>query len=81
MNFERLSNARKYLIEVFDKYDFDKPVKLDVQSDILKQVLFLNIGHYVFISDLENVYQKLDWSEISMDKVRVTGRIYQDILI
>lgn len=74
MNFERLSNARKYLIEVFDKYDFDKPVKLDVQNDILKQVLFLNIGYYVFIPDLEMVYQKLDWSEISMDKVRITGK-------
>lgn len=74
MDYERISNARKYLIEAFDKYNFNKPVKLNVQSDILKQVLFLNIGYYVFISDLENVYQKLDWSEISMDKVRVAGR-------
>lgn len=74
MDFERISNARKYLIEAFDKYNFDKPVKLEVQSDILKQVLFLNIGYYMFISELENVYQKLDWSEISMDKVRITGK-------
>ena len=74
MNYEVVSKARKYLIEIFSKYDFDRPVKLNVRSDILKQVLFLNIGYYMFISDLENVYQKLDWSEISMDKVRVAGK-------
>lgn len=74
MDYEKISNARKYLIEAFDKYNFDKPVKLRVQSDILKQALFLDIGYYVFISGLENVYQKLDWSEISMDKVRIAGK-------
>ena len=74
MNYEGVSKARKYLIEVFSKYDFDGPVKLNVRSDILKQVLFLNIGYYVFISDLEDVYRKIDWSNISMEKVRVAGR-------
>ena len=74
MNYEVVSKARKYLIEIFSKYDFDRPVKLNVRSDILKQVLFLNIGYYVFISDLEDVYRKIDWSNISMEKVRVAGR-------
>lgn len=74
MNYEVVSKARKYLIEIFSKYDFDRPVKLNVRSDILKQVLFLNIGYYVFISDLEDVYKKIDWSNISMEKVRVAGR-------
>ena len=74
MNYEVVSKARKYLIETFSKYDFDRPVKLNVRSDILKQVLFLNIGYYVFISDLEDVYKKIDWSNISMEKVRVAGR-------
>lgn len=74
MNYEGVSKVRKYLIEVFSKYDFDRPVKLNVRSDILKQVLFLNIGYYVFISDLEDVYKKIDWSNISMEKVRVAGR-------
>lgn len=74
MGYEGIRKARKYLIEVFDKYDFDEPLKLNVDGRILKEVLFLNIGYYVFISDLENVYQKLDWSNIPMDRVRVAGK-------
>lgn len=74
MNYEGIRKARKYLIEVFDKYDIEEPIKLNVSSRLLKEVLFLNIGYYVFIADLENVYKKLDWSNISMDKVRVAGR-------
>lgn len=74
MDYVGVRKARKYLIEAFDKYDFEEPIKLNVRSDILKQVLFLNIGYYVFIADLENVYKKLDWSNIPMDRVRVAGR-------
>ena len=74
MDYVGVRKARKYLIEAFDKYDFEEPIKLNVRSDILKQVLFLNIGYYVFISDLEDVYKKIDWSNISMEKVRVAGR-------
>lgn len=74
MDYEGISKARKYLIETFSKYEFDEPLKLNVRSDILKQVLFLNIGYYVFISDLEEVYKKIDWSNIPMDKVRVAGK-------
>ena len=74
MDYVGVRKARKYLIEVFDKYDFEEPIKLNVSGDILKEVLFLNIGYYVFIADLENVYKKLDWSNIPMDKVRVAGR-------
>ena len=74
MDYVGVRKARKYLIEAFDKYDFEEPIKLNVRSDILKQVLFLNIGYYVFISDLEDVYKKIDWSNIPMDRVRVAGR-------
>lgn len=74
MDYVGVRKARKYLIEAFDKYDFEEPIKLNVSGNILKEVLFLNIGYYVFIADLENVYKKLDWSNIPMDRVRVAGR-------
>ncbi len=74
MEYEKISKARKYLIDVFNKYNITEPIKLEVKNDILKQVLFLNVGFYLFIPDLENVYEHLDWSNISMDKVRVAGK-------
>lgn len=74
MDYVKISKARKYLIEAFNKYDFDKPVKLKTNSDILKKILFSDIGFYTFIGDLEVVYQKIDWSEISMEKVRVASK-------
>ena len=74
MDYVGVRKARKYLIEAFDKYDFEEPIKLNVSGNILKEVLFLNIGYYVFIADLENVYKKLDWSNIPMDRVRVAGK-------
>ena len=44
MDYVGVRKARKYLIEAFDKYDFEEPIKLNVSGNILKEfnIIFLS---------------------------------------
>ncbi len=74
MDYDIINKARRLLVSSLDKYSGDKPIKIKIDKYILKEILFLNIGYYVFIPNLEDVYCKIDWSDIPMDRVRVIGK-------
>lgn len=76
INNKIIKEIRNILIITFENYTDEELIKLPYDSNFIKEILFEKDkdNNYIFINDLENVYRKINFSNIPFDNIIVINK-------